>query len=173
MTKYRIANEYKKWLKTAGHYQYFVTLTLKQSIVTKEGQFVSITFYDCQRTAWIFRDRLTKRLLTARQYELGERLGVLSFIEGISENGRFCGQRAHIHSAIQCPASIDPYAFKQNVFRAVKKLYWVHELIDVRTIAHQSNDGTHRVIDYCFKQGTDSFCPQASYFTSKTLLGVK
>ena len=150
-------NELFEWLSGGHNYQYFVTLTLKKAIYGEQGTWHNITRQDCNTTAWLFRDRLLKKIIPSVAYRNGQRTGFLAFIEGGQDT-----KRPHIHIVAQCPIEVSEERFRFVVSQICTRLDWVHDRIDVRKIEDIEGSGTRATIFYSLKEGVGAFCSEAS-----------
>ena len=141
------------WICGSANFNTFITLTLKQGLLddTFRGQIRPIRREDCVKTAWLFRDRLTRKVLPSTRH--GERLPLAAFVEG----GEF--QRYHLHIVAERPATMMFEQFSIAVCRATKNLSWVHNRIDTRPISYGRPE---QVVNYCLEEGLDAFLPEAS-----------
>jgi hypothetical protein len=141
--------KYTNWLAST-EYDLFSTISLRQGIQRDDGTWQWLTLDDIQNTAWLLRDRYTKALLKKKQ-----KLPFLVFREGEIGTKRF-----HLHIMM---GSTDKMTLREqaDLFRfQATKLRWVYHEIDVRSIEPTT---TPRLIDYCLKEGTGAFIPEASY----------
>ncbi len=139
MTRFKPSNGYQtaliQWLD-APSLNVFATITLKQALpLGREGvRWQPITMGDVQRTAWIIRDRVSRKVFGRRfKYQ-----PFLTFHHGGGETDK----RHHLHFVAYRPAaqSLGEYA---EIFNKVgKHLIWVYEREDFRPI----EPGTERTV---------------------------
>ena len=143
------------WICGSANFNTFITLTLKQGLLddTFRGQVRLINRDDCVRTAWLFRDRLTQRLLRSSRRRGGPRLPLAAFVEGGDV------KRFHLHFVVARPDETTITRFRTAVCHVTEKLDWVHDKIDTREILYACPEA---VVRYCLKEGTDAFLPEAS-----------
>src|SRR3954454_20062749 len=143
------------WINSHAEFDTFITLTLKQRVPLPQGGSIPLTDEECVRTAWLFRDRLSKALLGSGRTRAGQRVPTAVFREG---DGKII--RKHLHFVIQRP---DPEAsliwVNTQMNKAAQNLHWVYKERDLRPIAYGRPEF---VTDYCLKYGTDSFLAEAS-----------
>lgn len=147
------------WICSQADFNWFITLTLKQGLPTRNGSYVPLIEKHCIHTARIFADRLTKKVLGSGRVRSGHRVPIAVFLEG---DGRVL--RKHLHFVAACPDSdMSPIWFKSEINRVSSKLEWAYDVHDVRPIAYGRPEF---VTNYCLKAGTDSFRPEASHLRS-------
>jgi hypothetical protein len=149
--RYDLAN----WISGSANFNTFITLTLKQGLLddTFRGQVRPINRDDCVKTAWLFRDRLARKVLHSTRLRHGERLPLASFVEG----GDF--QRFHLHIVVERPAAVTFLRIASAACQVTENLPWVHNRIDTRPIDYGCPEW---VVNYCLEDGTDAFLPEAS-----------
>src|SRR5450755_3080626 len=92
-----LRNDTVRYITRNANFNAFVTLTLKQVMIddTSSGRIVPIRREDCVRTAWLFRDRLTQRLLRTGRRRAGHRVPIAAFVEGGDV------KRFHLHFLVE------------------------------------------------------------------------
>lgn len=145
-------SELASWICQATNFNVFVTLTLKQGLV-ENGYFRSLKRDDCVRTAWLFRDRLTQKIIGKTRRRRGEKIPIAAFVEGDNVT------RLHLHFVATRPTEMTLERFQMAVCSAAVKLDWIHDRIDTRPITYNTAEA---VVRYCLETGTDAFLPEAS-----------
>jgi hypothetical protein len=149
------------WINTHADFDTFITLTLKQRLPLSQGGSIPLTDEECVRTAWIFRDRLSKALLGSGRTRAGKGVPTAVFLEG---DGRTL--RRHLHLVIQRPdANASLMWVKARTNKAAENLQWVYKERDLRPIVYGRPEF---VTNYCLKYGTDRFLPEASDLRSSS-----
>lgn len=147
------------WICSHATFNWFISLTLKQGLPTKNGNYVPLTDNDCIHTACIFADRLSKKALGSGRTRSGQRLPIAAFLEG---DGKVL--RKHLHFVAACPDfDMSPIWLKSEVNRICSRLDWAYKVHDARPIRYGRAEF---VTNYCLKAGTDSFRPEASNLRS-------
>jgi hypothetical protein len=144
---------YRDWL-VGEDVDVFATVTMKQAIRRKTPKgvvFEPLTKGIVEKTAWVIRDRITKRVLGSAKYRAGLRLRFIPMCEG---NGG--DKRLHLHVCTQKPydMSFDEYELKFR--KSIKDLEWLREIVEVRPL-----DSKYAAITYTLKEGFDAFLPKA------------
>ena len=144
-----------QWICASARFNTFITLTLKQGILddTFRGLITPIGRDDCVKTAWLFRDRLTRKVLHSTRLRHRERLPLAAFVEG----GEF--KRYHLHIIAERPAAVTFERFAGAVCQVTENLPWVHNRIDTRPLTYGRPEC---VVNYCLEEGTEAFLPEAS-----------
>jgi hypothetical protein len=124
-----------KWLENPG-LNIFATVTLKRALLNDNGQLNFMTRADATRTAWLLRDRLTKKIVGSQAFRRGDTLPFLTFIEGNRGTTRL-----HIHIVTTKPVEIPLQDYRGLFTETARKLDWVHSLIDVRPIDYPDTSG--------------------------------
>lgn len=152
-----------QWITAQAEFDTFITVTLVQGTLSADGHYVSTTRSDVDRTAWIFRDRVSKRLLGSSAHRRGERFAWVTFVENGGGEKRW-----HLHIVCQRPASISEVDFGDAVQAVCLKMHEVRGVVDIRPIQPRDNntDGVRAVVAYSLKEGTGAFCPAATYLPS-------
>src|SRR5271155_3757601 len=115
--------ELARWLESP-QLDVFATITLKQAIPTYGGCCWRLKREDIAKTAWLLRDRFTKRLVGCRAFRKGKILPFLAFVEG---DGR--GKRFHLHTVMAKPHDIGTEQYDLAFRQTAQRLDWVHDRI--------------------------------------------
>ena len=152
---------FRSWLSSPD-LNVFATVTLRQSRATDHHNRCWITTEDITRTAWLLRDRLTKKLLPAGAARRGDGITFLPFREG---NG--FEKRYHLHIVTTKPDLMAWEEYKAAFLSVASRLDWVYDEIDLRRLENHHQDEPNRVIAYSLKEGTDAFIPEAAFVTPR------
>jgi hypothetical protein len=151
----------RSWLSSPD-LNVFATVTLRQSRTSDGGDRRWITVEDVSRTAWLLRDRLTKKLLPAGALRKGCGVNFLPFREGNGTEKRF-----HLHIVTSMPTNMSWEEYRATFFHVSSRLDWVYDEIDLRQIGGHGHDEPYRVVGYSLKEGTDAFIPEAAFVTPR------
>lgn len=141
------------WIAQSADFNALITITLKQGLAdqAKSHGLTTIKQEHCIHTAWLFRDRLSRKVHRRPKYQSS--MPFAAFVEGDDV------KRLHLHIMTACPNELAFEKFRMAVCAAAENLDWVHDRIDTRPITYGHSV---YVANYCLKTGVDAFLPQAS-----------
>lgn len=137
---------------------YFLTVTLRQAVLTDDGCWRSITPDDVKKTAWLLRDRFSKALVGPAAFKRRRCPTFVVFAEGDGRNKRY-----HLHIAASKPSDVSEYDYADVFRRTAKRLDWVYDEIDIRPVDRRLGGNVRAVIAYSLKEGAEAFLPEASF----------
>jgi hypothetical protein len=144
---------YRDWLAEED-VDVFATVTMKQAIRRKTPKgvvFEPLTKGIVEKTAWVIRDRITKRVLGSAKYRADLKLPFIPVCEG---NGG--GKRLHLHVCTKKPHDMSFDEYEMKFRKSIKNLEWLHKIVEVKPI-----DSKYAAITYTLKEGFDAFLPKA------------
>lgn len=144
------------WICSRADFDTFVTFTLKQGLPSNfTGTPILIDRSACEKTAMIFRDRVSQKLLGSGKARAGKRVPFAAFVE------QETFKRTHLHMVLVTRTKEDDLtSLKMLVSSIASKLDWCHGQIDTRMITYGKPEF---VVTYCLKTGTDAFLAEIAF----------